>query len=429
MAVDAFSLLTLFSITIVLGYVGSLIFERTRIPDILWLLIFGIIIGPVLKLVDVGIFIAISPFLAALALMLILFDAGLNMDLYQMIRGFSRGMLLAIVGFTLSIITVAIISIYLLKFDLLTGILLGSIIGGTSSPIVISIVSKMKMSQRAKTVTSLDTIFSDPLVIVVAIAILNIITSTVHVVPTDGVSSIFGAFSIGAVVGFISGVVWLFALEKLKGKQFDYMLTLAVLFILYVLVESTNGSGAIASLAFGLVLGNGQNIAFMLRTERKLSVNHLLMSFQSEVSFFIRSFFFVYIGIIAVLNQQYALYGVIISAALIFVRYIAVRISTVRSDITKAEKNIMAVLVPRGLAAAVLAQLPLSYGIKYADVIFNIVFVVILVTVLYTTFTVRFASREHINISEGTIQQAKEEENIKEIDKSPKKKTSKKKHR
>lgn len=411
MVLDAFNLLTLFSLTIVLGYIGSLIFERTRIPDILWLLLFGILIGPVLKLVDIGIFITISPFLAALALMLILFDAGLNMDIYQMLRGFSRGMLLAIIGFVLSTISIALLSVYLLKFDLITGILLGAIVGGTSSPIVVSIVSKLNMSQRAKTITNLDTIFTDPLVIVVAIAIINIITNVTNVGATDGIGGIIGAFSIGAVVGFIAGIVWLFALEKLKGKQFDYMLTIAVLFILYVVVESTKGSGAIASLVFGLVLGNGQNIAFMLRTERKLSVNHLLVSFQSEVSFFIRSFFFVYIGIIAVLNKEYALYGIAISIVLIIIRFIAIRISTIGSDVTKSEKKLMSVIVPRGLAAAVLAQLPLTYGIKYADVIFNIVFIVILVTVLYTTVAVRIFSKEHIDMKETTIQDAKMEIN------------------
>lgn len=398
MIIDAFNLLTLFSITIVLGYVGSLIFERTRIPDILWLLIFGILIGPVFKLVDASIFIAISPFLAALALMLILFDAGLNMDIYQMIRGFSRGMLLAVVGFILSTASVALISIYMLKLDFLTSIMLGAIIGGTCSTTVVPLVNKLKIHSHVKTIINLDTVFTDPLVIVVSIAVLNIISSSAQV--ADGFGGILSAFSVGAVVGFIAGVVWLFALEKLKGKQFDYMLTLAVLFIMYVLVESTHGSGAIASLVFGLVLGNGQNIAFMLRTERKLTVDHLLMSFQSEVSFFIRSFFFVYIGIIAVLNQQYALYGVIISIALIVIRFISVKLSMMHSDITSAEKKVMSALVPRGLAAAVLAQLPVAYGIKYADVIFNIVFIVILVTVLYTTFAIRFASKglpsEHI---------------------------------
>src|SRR3989338_6050058 len=118
-SIEPFSFLTLFSITIVIGYLGSVIFSKTRIPDVIWLLLFGILIGPVFALVDRSLFIAISPFLAALALLLILFDAGLNMDFYQMVRGFSRSMLLTIVGVAFSMVFVGLTSMYILNFSLL----------------------------------------------------------------------------------------------------------------------------------------------------------------------------------------------------------------------------------------------------------------------------------------------------------------------
>lgn len=390
MEINAFGLLALFGVTIIVGYVGSLIFSKTRIPDVLWLLLFGLLIGPVFGLIDRTLFLAISPFLAAIALLMILFDAGLNMDFYQMVRSFSRSMLLAVLGMVLGMISIGLFTHYFMGLDLMVGILLGAIIGGTSSPIVLSLVGKFSMRNDVKTFVSLESIFTDPLVIVISIGIINIISQTSQYSAAQGILS---AFSIGAVIGIFTGLVWLLILNKLKGRPFDYMLTLAVLFILYIGVETNGGSGALMALFFGLVLGNGKAFSNMLKFKKKFEIDHLMKTFNAEISFFIRSFFFVYLGLIVVINPNYIIYGVAMTVILIIIRLIAVQISTIKMGLTSVEKNITRHLVPRGLAAAVLAQLPLAYGIKGAEIFSDVIFIVILSTVLYTTVAMRISTR------------------------------------
>ena len=70
--IEPLSILTFFGITIALGYIGSLIFERTSIPDIVWLLLFGLLVGPVFNLMDRTTFITASSLLGAIALLIIL---------------------------------------------------------------------------------------------------------------------------------------------------------------------------------------------------------------------------------------------------------------------------------------------------------------------------------------------------------------------
>lgn len=393
MEIDPFSILTLFGFTIVVGYVGSAIFEKTKIPDVIWLLLFGIIagiFGPEFGL-NRDMFITLSPFLAALALIIILFDAGLNMDFYQMINSFSRAATLAILGSALVILSVGVIASYFFQLSLIYGLILGSIIAGTCSTTVTSMARGINLGPKAKNMISLESVLTDPLVVVLTIALLNIATQTGSAYsPLQGILS---AFSIGAVVGMFTGILWLFILDKLKGKQFDYMLTLAALFLIYVFVESFQGSGAIAALSFGLVVGNGLAFAKILRVKKKLGVNHLLKTFQSEVSFFIRSFFFMYIGLIATVNMTYFFYGLIITGILILTRLIAVQVSTIGMKLSRVEKNIMRSMVPRGLAAAVLAQLPLTFKISGAEIFSNIIFIVIIATVVYTTIAVKIFSK------------------------------------
>ncbi len=390
MVVNALEILTLFAITIFVGYVGSIIFNKTNISDVIWLLLFGILVGPVLQLVDRSLFIAISPFLAAVALVIILFDAGLNMDFYNMVRGAPRGMLLGILDIALSMAVVGFLASWIFGFSLLVGMLLGAILGGTSSAVVIVIVNKTAVSTRVKTTLNLESIFTDPLVIVVSIALINIITANSNYSALQG---ILGSFSIGAVIGVVLGIVWLFILERIKGKPFDYMLTLAALLVVYVVVESASGSGAIAALFFGLVLGNGSTITKMLKIRKRIGADPLLRSFHTEVSFFIRSFFFVFLGLIVLINPTYIVFGLVISLVLILTRLVVVQIGALGMGVTKAEKNLMRIMLPKGLAAAVLAQLPVAAGIKEAAVFSDIIFVVIITTILYTTVASRFVSK------------------------------------
>ncbi len=54
-------------IIIVLGFIGSYLFERTSIPDNLILITFGLILGPALKIIDPSGFSNIAPVLSSLA--------------------------------------------------------------------------------------------------------------------------------------------------------------------------------------------------------------------------------------------------------------------------------------------------------------------------------------------------------------------------
>ncbi len=411
MIVNAISILMLFGITIALGYIGSLIFRKTKIPDIIWLLLLGFVVAS-FGLIDRALFISASPLLAALALLIILFDAGLNMDFYRMIHGFSRSLLLAIFGFILSAASIAALSIWLLNFSLINGALLGAILGGTCSTITISILSRLRPKENVRTLLTLESIITDPVCIVVALALINMI------IPSSGYSAVHGiasAFSIGAVVGLVAGIIWLRLLDKIQGRPFDYMLTLAAVFLLYAGVEFSGGSGAIAALLFGLALGNGKTFSKILKMGKEYTINPFLKTFQSEISFFIRSFFFVYLGLVVVISPQYVFYGALLALALIATRFIAVHISTKGMGFSKNEQVLISSMAPRGLAAAVLAQLPISYGIPGAEIFSSIIFVVIFATVIYTAVAVKLFYKDGYENGEKTKvsrSEEKEAENL-----------------
>jgi cell volume regulation protein A len=396
--IEPLSILAFFGITIALGYVGSIIFERTRIPDVVWLLLFGLLVGPVFNLLDRTTFITASSLLGAIALLIILFDAGLHMDIYQIISKISRGVLLVFLGVFLSIGGITAVSVLIFNFGFIESLILGTIISGTSSAVIISIVDPLKIRDGVKTILKLESIITDPIVIVLTMALIQIASVTSQ--PVSLANNLASMYSVAIVVGLLAGIIWLFVLDKIKRREFDYMLTLAVVFLLYVFAESIGGSGAISALMFGLVLGNSYAFSKMLNFRKRYRVDKTLKRFHGEITFFIRSFFFVYLGLIVTFNLTYLYYGLVFLVVLIVMRLAAVQLSTYKMNVTKVEKNVMRSMMSRGLAAAVLAQMPLVYGIKNAEIFSNVVFIIILLTVLFTTIFVRIFYRPEMENGE-----------------------------
>ena len=375
--------LTLIGGIIVLGFVSRLIFERTGIPDVMWLLLLGLLLGPIYQTINPTLLSSVAPVFAALALAMILFDAGLNMEFYKVLREFPRATLLAVLNLIFSMIFVAVISIMVFRWPVLHGLLLGAIVGGSSSAIVVPIVQGLKIREKITTTLSLESAITDALCVVAAITIIKMIalgTSTVSSIAHN----IIAAFSIGAVVGIIVGIIWLYTSEKIRDVPFSYTLNLAALLLIYAAVEYVEGSGAIGVLFFGIILGNGKSVSTILRLRKKLEINRDAKTFQTDLTFFIRTFFFVFLGmLVSVQNiKSIIILGVALGLILLLARIIPVKVSTMRSDVMGWEERLMTVMMPRGLAAAVLAQMPLLYGISHADVFSDLVFIIILVSTI-----------------------------------------------
>ena len=142
------------------------------------------------------------------------------------------------------------------------------------------------------------------------------------------------------------------------------MLTLAIVLLGYTASEYLGGSGALSSLLFGLVLGNERSIFKALKRERTgdAAVDGGLRRFESEIAFLIRTFFFVFLGLIAMISDPwFVLIGAIMSLMLLLARFGVVTLATSKCEL-RDERPIMSVVLTRGLAAAVLATLPLQYA-------------------------------------------------------------------
>ncbi len=450
--VMALNVLTVFAgigAIICIGFLGSLLFEKTKVPDILILIFIGLLIGPILtnylggtaadQLIPQSYLTTIAPYFAALALVIILFDGGLNLNLDKVMSQLGITILHTGIGFMGTMFATAIICYFILGITNITiGLLLGCIIGGISSAVVLPIMAGVNAKEDTKTILSLESVLSDVLCIVTALILIEILKG--GATDTGGIiQDLLSTFILAGFIGLLFGIAWLMVLKKVHGKPFSFMITIAALLILYSAVEYIQVSGAIAALVFGLVLSNKDEFKRMFKLKIDFVFDEQIKEFHSEVSFVIRTFFFVYLGLTFTLSLDFAglsfvpqypfdllipewiwgigMYMFIIALFVVFlglfvVRYIGATVTTAIKKDIKEDKSFLYAMIPRGLAAAVLAALPFTIPeftdailnpeyfnaiAMYEDLFLNMAFMLIVITVVATTIGIFFIERSKAN--------------------------------
>ena len=176
MALDIPLILGLAGIFILIGYVSDYIFRRFGLPDIIILFAIGLLLGPFFGVIERADIIDFAPLLSALVITIILFDGGLNMNYKRVLKGSGRAIILAATGVVLTMITTALVTVPMLGWAPEMGLLMGAIIGGTSAAIVIPLANKVNSNQKTSTLLSLESAYTDVIVIMVVLAIIQIIT-------------------------------------------------------------------------------------------------------------------------------------------------------------------------------------------------------------------------------------------------------------
>jgi len=369
-------------IVIFLGVAGEAFFKKTGIPDVAFLMVLGVIIGPVLGIIQAETVIQVVPYFAALALIIIMFDGGLNLDIKHIVKTAHFSFTLAIIGFILSVVIISVATHYALGWLWLESILLASIVGGSSSVIVFGLVRNIKISEETKSMLSFESALTDILATIIAFILFEAVLLGHFDIQTLE-ETLGRAVVVGLVLGFGVGIPWMYVSTKLGNAQHAYMLTLGILFVLFFLANSFGESGALTALVFGLMLGNKHHLSRILKF--KLPKIEKDDPTHNQLTFLVRSFFFVFVGLMASFGRiEYIVFGILITVAVYFGRTFIVKL-TLTQRFSKLDKSVTNSMIPRGLAAAVLATFPVTMGLPNAEAYTEIIFFIILSSVIITT--------------------------------------------
>lgn len=372
-----------------IGALGEIIFQRTNVPDVIWLIVAGILLGEsVTGVVSRAQLDVIAPYFAALTLVVVLFDGGSALRLGDLSRAAPRSSLLAVLTFLLSALALACVSMLAARFGFLPetwswshGLLLGAILGGSSSIIIMPAMVQARVEPRVANLVSLESALTDAFCVVGTAAIIDIMLSGRSGAAAP-VASLVSSFGIGLGLGAMAGILWLLFLQVLHSSEHSYPVTLAGLLILYVVIDRSGGSAALGILTFAVIVGNADLVSQRIGMRDRVELDVSLRGFHKQMTFMVKSFFFVFIGAMLGPPMEHIALGVLLGAVLFGARIPGVFLATVGSRLSAPQRKLVAVSMPRGMAAGVLATLPVSAGVPGTEALPVIVFACVFTTIL-----------------------------------------------
>lgn len=344
-----FQIFGLISGLLLLAFGANRLFRVTRIPDLVVLMVMGLVLGPTLKWVNPDQFRAFTQILGSLALILILFEGGMELNLREGIQHFPGGVVLAFLGYGLAFGAVAAAAHWSFWLPWRSAVLLGGVFGCTSSTVVMPVLQQLRVRAPVRVTLLLESALGDVIAVLTVSSLLN--TST-------GVAKFSGFMSgflldagIASGMGALAGILWWWLWPRLAPQKFSNTVAFGAVLGIYAVTHAVGGSGLLAVLAFGLILGNLPNRGDI--AARALQ----FLSFHSELSFLVRSFFFVLLGVIVeFVGKAYILPILAILGALLVSRFLAVQVSRIAlRGISSMERELLLLMMPRGLITAVLA--------------------------------------------------------------------------
>lgn len=388
----SFSLTLQIVIAVVAGIGAQILGESLRIPSIVFLLLLGIALGgdglDVLHPHHLGMGLEV---LVALAVAIILFEGGLNLELGAL-RRVSRSLRnLVTFGALITLIGGAMAAHWLAEFPWPIAFLYASLVVVTGPTVVGPLLKQVTVPEEIATLLEGEGVLIDPVGAILAVVVLDTILN-VEAHPADIALALGLRLVIGAAIGGSGGWVLAQMLRRWSHLSADLktLTVLAAVWGLYSIAEIAQGeSGLMAVVIAGMVL-----------RAAGLPEEELLRRFKGQLTILGVSVLFILLAADLSLASIWQLgwgSGAAVLVLMLVVRPVSVWLCTWQSDLQWRQKLFVAWIAPRGIVAASVASLfeilLTERGINGGPAIKALVFLTILMTVLLQGLSARWLAQ------------------------------------
>lgn len=247
-------------IIIILGFLGGILFEKIRLPRLVWYLILGILIGPsVLDIIDKDL-LNISSYLRQIALVIILTRSGLSLDIETLKKIGRPAILMCFVPATFEIIGVSIFGPLLLNISYMEALLLGSVLAAVSPAVVVPRMIKISEeginNKNVEKLVMAGASCDDIYVIVLFYAFKGFVTS--KSLNALSIALIPISIILGIILGILLSIILIIMFKRIKNNLFKIIILLGTsLFMLGIenaLKEYISISSLIGIMAMGILV-------------------------------------------------------------------------------------------------------------------------------------------------------------------------------
>lgn len=352
--------------TVLLAFASDALSQRFRIPDVLWLILFGLLAGPVFHLVQPGQVAELGAILGTVALVIILYDAGIDFNPKEARAAGSAGVLLGVGSYALGVAILFVVGLYAFAGgNVEIAVFFALCLAGVSGAVVLPIARRMGFTPVVRDTLHLDMAIEDTLS-VLAVTVLLSVVLTQNPSWTSVVPEVLLPLPVAIAFGVLGGFVAIEFLSRWQRRTYAGLATMGLLFVVYGATEVVGGSGVMAALIMGVVLGND---AFFRRWLPRTSgggdfaFDPAVRQVHNEIAFVLRAIFLVILGIL-VPFQPLGIIAAVAVVALPFLLLLARRWFLARLERKKllegGNARRLSTLYGRGLTNAVLLILAIE---------------------------------------------------------------------
>ncbi|EGT3681970.1 cation:proton antiporter [Clostridioides difficile] len=373
-------MLTSLALIFLLGMASGGIFKRIKLPNLLGMLLTGIILGPyVLNLIDNSI-LDISSDLRKIALIIILTRAGLSLDINDLKKVGRPAVLMCFIPATFEIIGMIVLAPKLLGVSILEAAVMGAVVGAVSPAIIVPKMLKLmeegygtekSIPQMLLAGTSIDDIF--------VIVMFTVFTGLAQGNSISAISFLQIPVSIilGVIAGAVIGICLAVFFKKVHMRDSAKgVLLLSISFLMISLETALEGivpfSGLLAVMSIGIFLQIKYRVV-----ARRLSIKYSKLWVGAEI------LLFVLVG--ATVDISYAFKAGIGAVILIFgvllFRMVGVFFCLIKTNLTIKERLFCMIgYIPKATVQAAIGGVPLAMGMASGQLILTLAVLAILIT-------------------------------------------------
>ena len=379
-------------IAVLAGITAQVSGEYFKVPSIVFLLLFGLLLGydglNILHPHELGVGLEV---LVALAVAIILFEGGLNLELRDLGRVSGSLRNLVTLGTLITLVGGGMAAHWLAEFPWSIAFLYASLVVVTGPTVIGPLLKQVRVDRQVATLLEGEGVLIDPVGAILAVVVLNTILNS-NAAPVAIFSSLMLRLGIGAVVGVIGG--WLMGLllkrANFLSEELKNLVVLAGLWGLFGLSQTIRSeSGLMATVVAGIVLK-----ASSIPEER------LLKRFKGQLTILCVSVLFILLAADLSIDSVFALgWGSVLAVLVLMlvIRPISIALCTWNSSMNWRQKLFLAWIAPKGIVSASVASLfailLTEKGINGGDAIKALVFLTIMMTVFLQGLTARWVAQ------------------------------------
>jgi cell volume regulation protein A len=373
------------SLLLVAGLVVRLLATVLHLPEIVFLLGIGALLGPsALDVLDVPLDSLGAQLVFTLGVSSILFYGGLNLSLEILRKVWLSLGLLSVLGVIVTAVVTGGVAALVFGLPYEQGLLIGAVLSPTDPAILIPLFIGSRLRPRVAQTVVAESAFNDPTGAVLALAVAGALVSGKNSL-TGPAGDFVGQLALSTVGGVLAGIVLSAAISSRRTgiwRESAAIAVLAVVGVSYVSLDFAGGSGYLGAFLAGLIVGNMRMLGLSMHDEHSRDLLITSRSLADVVTIFV----FVLVGAnipFATLADDILPALGVVAALLLIARPLAVAVCMLpdrRSQWSRAELAFVCWTRETGVVPAALVGVLAALAVPNTDQLASVVALAILVT-------------------------------------------------